>query len=46
MMVLMGYRLCQDIRPACQTRDCKYRYSKGAGYGKNNLVRKEKKEKF
>jgi len=45
MMVLMDTSSVR-IRPAYETRDCKYRYSKSAGYGKNNLVKKEKRGKF
>jgi hypothetical protein len=26
--------------------DCKYRYPKGEGHEKNNLIKKEKKENF
>jgi hypothetical protein len=45
MMVFTGYS-CQDIPPAMQTKDCKYRYSKGESYEKNNLIKKEKRGKI
>jgi hypothetical protein len=46
MTVLKGVQALSGY-PACLLiRDCKYRYSKNAGYGKNNLMTKEKRGKF
>jgi hypothetical protein len=47
--IVGGSHGTQDLSgyPACNVKqDCKYRYTKGKGYGKNNLIKKEKKENF